>query len=628
MVLQAEPEAKTRSQLVANRKRAARAAGLPVGVYAGIAAVAAVQATVIGWYAAHSWFYVDDFIFLRQAKDDGLGASFLRLSLFEHFSPVHRLADWLFIRAAGPSWPVAATILVTLTVACTLAFAYLLSALTRSPGLIVVLTGVYAFSLFFVRTSLWWTAGIHILLVTLFSMLTLGAYVRWYERRSMPSFAVSVGAMALALVTHETGMLLIFVLALLRLLVLAPQPRSMREVYRAFRDDLWIWSCYLVLTALAVANFAAFYWQQQDSHPSVGELARYLWMATGEGFFSTLFLVKIPEVMIHSPGVTAAIAVAAGVVVIGTTVLLRRGAWRPWLFFGLSFLATSVPLGLSRIGQFGVTLGRDPVYQLGPAYLFLVAFAVAVSGPARFEGSERPTAGSPARGDARVALALACAVVVFGVYLRSTSRAVDRGVWQPGATREYFTRLRADVETLSDRGVRVVVFTSPVPESVVPVWEAPYDQLSIGLMVPSLRVSTGEAQYVVTPSGHLERAHLDVQHEGPITAADAAQWNWAPAAGGSCMAPRPGAGPVTVVIPQRVEGDQIAVRIQATSTGRKPASAIVYADNVGQAVTLHAGTNDVAFSGPSVAHVGLALLDNTVCIDRIGVGPVVSGPGS
>src|ERR1700682_3506323 len=111
-------------------------------------------------------------------------------------------------------------------------------------------------------------------------------------------------------------------------------------------------------------------------------------MATGEGFFSTLFLVKVPEAQLHSAALTGVLALAAGLVVIGFTMLTRVGAWRPWVFFLIAVAATGAPWALSGRVMSGATMGRDPVYQMGPASLFLFALAVAIGAPRR-EGSER-----------------------------------------------------------------------------------------------------------------------------------------------------------------------------------------------------------------------------------------------
>jgi hypothetical protein len=338
-----------------------------------------------------------------------------------------------------------------------------------------------------------------------------------------------------------------------------------------------------------------------------------MWMAVGEGFFATLFLVKVPEAMVHSPALTGGLALGAGLLVIAATLVTRVGAWRPWLFFALAFLATALPIGLSRIPLSGVTIGRDPVYQLRPAFLFLFAIVAACNGRRRFPAARAADAWRNAHPGVFVALACVAAVVVFGVYLRATSRVVHRGQWQAGATRQYFANLKGDVAALRARGIRPTVFSPDLPDAVVPAWVAPYNRLSINLMVPSIPASAADPHYRVAPDGHLQRVDFDEQYRGPISPATAAQWDWGPTDGTGCMAPRPGAGPLTVVLPKPLDGGGFLVRVQVRT--RDPVAATVYADNDAFPTTLTNGSNDAFFDLPTVSQVG--------CIEQVAVGTLV-----
>ena len=56
----------------------------------GIVPILLAQAVLVGWYIYRSWFFVDDFLFLKQGRDSNLSWRYLSAPLFEHFSPVHR----------------------------------------------------------------------------------------------------------------------------------------------------------------------------------------------------------------------------------------------------------------------------------------------------------------------------------------------------------------------------------------------------------------------------------------------------------------------------------------------------------------------------------------------------------
>jgi len=590
--------------------------------YVGIGVVAALQALVIGWYASKSWFFVDDFLFLRQGKDASLNLDYLRLSLFEHFSPVHRLYDWLFVRAGEPSWTLAAVVLVALTVACTLAFAYLLTGITRRTPMIVGATAVYALSLFFIRTSPWWTAGMHLLSVTLFSMLAIGGYLRWYEHRRRRSLVLSVVALALALMTHEDALLLIGVLAALRLFVLPPHPRSLRDVYRVFRDEIWAWCWYLLLTGLAAANFVLYYWSKQP-RPTLGQFARYLWMATGEGFFSTLFLVKVPEARLGSDVVTGVLATLAGAIVIGGTFLVRRSAWRPWLFFALAFAATVVPLGLNRVTLFGVTIGRDPVYQLAPAFLFLFCFAAAMEGTPREPWATRLTAWIPRQRRWRVMLTVVVCVVFLGAFLRGADK--FDGTAQADTTRHYFTNLRHDVAAARAGGHDPQLYNPIVPPSVVPQWLAPYDRLAINLMVPSLSRRPLHPGYVVSDDGHLTRVTPEVLAGGPVPPAVATAASWQSTGATSCYSPAAGAGPLTIELPSPATGDRVLVRIEGRFGVEAALTLAVDGRNVPVTVTNGRGLSYLGAT--SVRQILVALPAQQGCVSDVSVEELAATTG-
>jgi hypothetical protein len=591
------------------------------GAYVGVAVVALLQAMVIGWYASKSWFFVDDFLFLRQGKDSPLSLDYLRLALFEHFSPVHRLYDWLFVRVGEPNWTLAAVVLVALTVACTLAFAYLLTGVTRRTSMIVGATAVYALSLFFVRTSPWWTAGMHLMSVTLFSMLTLGGYIRWHERRRRRSLVLSVVALALALMTHEDALLLIGVLAALRLFVLSPHPRTVREIYRAFRDDLWAWASYVLLTGLAAANFVLNYWAKQP-RPTPGQFVRYLWMATGEGFFSTLFLVKVPEARVFSDAATGVVATLAGCLVIGFTFLVRRGAWRPWAFFLLAFMATVVPLGLSRVAMFGATIGRDPVYQLAPAFLFLVSFAAAMEGPSREPWSQQLAAWMPKRRAWRIALTAVVCLLFGAAFLRGAHD--FQGTAQADTTRHYFTNLRHDVAAAQAAGQDPQLYNPIVPPSVVPQWLIPYDRLAINLMVPDLSRRPLHPRYVVADDGHLTRVRTEKLAGGPIPTATAGASSWEATGGGACYSPVGAAGPLMVESPTPVSGDRLVVRV----VGRfgQEAALTVNADGRDIPVTVVNGRGLAYLGTTSVSRLSIALPATQGCVAAVTVEELVADP--
>jgi hypothetical protein len=588
--------------------------------YLGLLGVFALQGGVIGWYVGHNWFLVDDFVFLIQARVNSLTYDYLRIPLYEHFSPVHRLADWLLVHGTGPSWPVAAVVLVTLSIACSAAFAYLVSSITRRPSIIVGTTAVYAISLFFIRTGIWWTAGIHLMFVTLFSMLAIGGYVRWHSRRSKSSLVLSICALALALLTHEDAMLVLGFLVLLRALVLTPHPRTPRELLRAFLDEWPVWAIYTTLTAIAAWNFYTYYWEQQPG-PTLRQFADYLQIAVGQGFFSTLFLVKVPEAMIHSPTLTALAVSAVVLTVVVITIRARVGAWRAWLFFAIALVATAIPLGMSRVEHFGVTIGRDPVYFLGPAYLFLLVVAAVAEAPRRHVTNLR-RGRSKVDHRRRLILVGLVAIAYAGLFLRAAGDVA--GTSQSAATHRYYVNLRHDVDALRARGTDPVLFDAQVPWEVVPDWLFPYNRydFAVALMLPSLRYDNGHAQYLIGSDGKLQ--HVVVQNAFSEALPDSSGvpdgWTGGP---GDCVSPTQARGQMTVNLPQPISGVAPVVRLDYRTL--HPGTALVTAGgHAPRYVKLGRGGTSFSYvegSGP----IGAVSIDvpRGACIERLSVGHLV-----
>jgi hypothetical protein len=288
------------------------------------------------------------------------------------------------------------------------------------------------------------------------------------------------------------------------------------------------------------------------------------------------------------------------------------GAWRPWLFFVVAFVVTVVPLGLSRVTMFGPTLGRDPVYQLIPAYLFLFSFAVAVTGERRGARAGQPRGAMPMRRGVMVALTVVAVVVFLGAYWRGADE--TEVSWQATPTHDYFSNLRSDVAALSSRGVHPGIFNPVVPPSIVPLWLAPYNALAVNLLVPDVSTTSADPSYVIAPDGHLVHVGVEEIAGGAVTDASAAKIGWVPTRP-SCWAPGTGAVPLGVTPAGPTEGHRFAVRLAGNFAADADINVTVDGVRLPVMITPHVAT--AYFEGPPSQGVSIAMSPTAGCVSAV-----------
>jgi hypothetical protein len=67
----------------------------------------ALQVASAAIVTSYTYFFVDDFLFLRQAQLEHFGQLYLREPLFEHFSPVSRVLDSVVVNLDPAGWTLA-----------------------------------------------------------------------------------------------------------------------------------------------------------------------------------------------------------------------------------------------------------------------------------------------------------------------------------------------------------------------------------------------------------------------------------------------------------------------------------------------------------------------------------------
>jgi hypothetical protein len=505
---------------------AENAAGTPARRFAArhadvlaVLAVLAVSLASAAWFTRSFYYYQDDFVFIHQAQTSSLSLTYLRGSLFQHFSPVSRLSDYVLAHWFHSSVAAGHTIELVLLAASVLAFSWTIAELVGRHWWRHLLTFVFAESLALVHLLGWWTATANILPASLFGLLTIAAFLRYRRVGDRRWIVISLLSFGLSLCTHEQSWLVLGYLILFDLLVLAPGGR-LREALARMWQEAWIWLGYALLTVLAMVNYFAFYYAPLKPRATIGELIRYVGIQFSQAFApSAIGLRPLTTGWTNTAALVVDSLVFAAIVIV--SIYRRPSAWRVWTVFGVGFLANAIMIGANRVGYFGVDFGQQLYYLESPAYLFLLCVGAAfsldtsgapyarqqeVSGGPRFPAHHRrPSQRVRVWGVSACVLAVGLYAVVFFVSA-TTMSAKDQSNVESATARTYFTRLLGQIDAANARGMQVAVLDRTVPVGVVAPAFAPANRLSYTLPVfrPDIAVDQlREATFGVAPDGTL-----------------------------------------------------------------------------------------------------------------------------
>jgi len=497
-----------------------------------VLAVLVVSVASAAWFTRSFYYFQDDFIFIRQAQIASLSLTYLRGSLFQHFSPVSRLLDYVLAHWFHSSIAAAHTIELILLAASVLAFSWTIAELVGRHFWRHLLTLGFAESLILVHLLGWWTAAANLLPATLFGLLTIAAFLRYRRVGDRRWIVVSLVSFGLSLCTHEQSWLVIGYLLLFDVLVLAPGGRIRGALVRLWREA-WIWLGYGALAILAMINYFAFYYAPLKPRATVGELIRYVGVQFSQAFAPSAIGLR-PLTTGWTNTAALLIDSLVFVVIIAASIYRRPSAWRVWTVFAIGFLANSVMIGANRVGYFGVDFGRELYYLQAPAYLFLLCVGVAYSldtagVPYALQGEASATPRAPAhqrRPSKRVRVwGVSVCLLAVGLYAvafvtsATTMNVKDASNVESATARSYFTTLIGQISAARNRGEQVSVLDTAVPPGIVASAFAPYNQLLFALPVVGSDTAVdqpGGATFEVAPNGSLQPLHSKVGQAPPV----------------------------------------------------------------------------------------------------------------
>lgn len=476
---------------------------LPRWPFVAVAAAASALLVGLSWRVFLFW---DDFVFLGQAQDADLNRAYLTLPLFNHFSPVTRVVNWLAAgHVAAHPWLVPVTV-CTLVAAVVFTSVWWLVAVFGRTWPALVGSVLLAPSLTLVQLGNWWTAAGNILPALVGFGAAFGSFVlvvrggsRWWAVPCLVGAGVGV-------LDYELPMLLFGYLGLWLLLF---RGRVTDEtLLQVLRRTWWLCLGLIAICGAAILNYRVNYYEDVE-RPTVVDL--------GHAMVRSLVRTLVPTLVgFHDPRTEwfSTLSLVVGwvvlIAVVGWLLLTRRQAWRGLLFAGAGWALPTLALALNRVSIFGVTVVDNIIYFYLPTALFLIGLLEAHRGPPRRPVGDGARRQGPDRSTARFAVPT-LALVVVAAYAYSVGP-TQRYQLPEGTSSDFVEQARDSAAALQGEGAFSVV-NSDVPEIVVPEMFAPFNRADVvlGLTVPE-RLSFDipqEPYYRVGDSGALEPVTLE-----------------------------------------------------------------------------------------------------------------------
>lgn len=476
---------------------------------AGLWPLSIALQTLSAWLlTSYTYFFIDDWVFLAQARTQRFGLSYLREGLFQHFSPVSRILDKVLVDVAPGNFAFAHALQLVMYALALVAFAWVMRTILGNGWTAFAATILFGQSLFLMRLLNFWTTTANILPSTIFMLVAIGSYLRWREAHSRRWLAVLLAAFVGSLLDYETALLLPAYL----LLILAVPKDDLSP--RALLATLWrersAWIAMALLEGLGLYNYYAHYYGSMP-RPTPGQMLRYLELALIDGFVPAVMGIKDPQAAIshHSVVIGGCLLVIAATA--GLWIYLRPRAWRCVAAFFVVFVITMAPIGFARIGIWGVGAGQELYYQQSLQFMFLVLAALAISSTkTRGPALPQPIAhlGRRLRGVPPLVAAMSVAAIGGYAALFVTSvHAMARASWEPHRARAYINAFRSSMRrATATTSSHPVLIDSEVPGDIVPGGFAPFNHYSelLPLIDPHVRFNAaGQPTYVLNLAGQL-----------------------------------------------------------------------------------------------------------------------------
>ena len=438
----------------------------------------AAQLVFRGWALFPSWFYLDDYRLLYDARSRGLSWSYLTAPFDSQFMPVGRFLAWL-VASGGPlDWTLAVSLTLVLQAVASLACLAMLCSLFGARPAVLLLLATYLTTAMTLPATMWWAASLNQLPLqaVLFGAVTLG--VRYLRTVRLRWALATAAVLVIGLLCYVKTLLVVPLLVFVALAYFASGSplRRVRHIAATY------WPGAAVVVALGGA-FTWFYLAtvpslfQAAHHPVAGVLARTM---IGRSLISAAWggpwrwSTENPPVGYADPPLAAVlVAWLLLVVLVGVSTAARRRARRAWVLLALYVVALYLLVLATRAPVTGEVVGRELRYLTDGAAALVLCVGLAFLPLRGAVESSEPRAFS--LGAALVARAGLLPALVLAVLVSASglvSSAAYAHVWHTDNPGDDFMH-RAQADLL--RAAPVDLSDGVVPDDVVISFLYPYN---------------------------------------------------------------------------------------------------------------------------------------------------------
>lgn len=340
-------------------------------VLGAAALLIALQLGFRAWALYGSWFYLDDFQMLDDARRQGLTAGFLVDPYDSQFMPIGRFLAWVVSTSGDVGWPLAASLTLLLQLAAGAACLWMLVTLFGTRWGVLAPLALYLFTSLSLPATMWWAASLNTVPLQIAFFCSVATWVRYLRDRDLRWLAATIAVLVLAVLAYVKSLVLFPLLAYVALAWFADggAVSRVRHVVRRF------WPA-VVLGVTLGAGYLGYYTTQVPQLTAEGS-GSVSWSLAGR-LADTMLVESLPVGLLGGPWRWSDVNAPAGLVaapdwavsgswvllalVIGYWALCRVRTGRAWALLGGYALASYVLLLVTRAPAVGPVAGLEYRY--------------------------------------------------------------------------------------------------------------------------------------------------------------------------------------------------------------------------------------------------------------------------